>query len=104
RWLESKGITPPSSIAWSLKARDEKTAAPIVKRLIKPIPRTGPKRAARLALDKLYPKGIPVNKTGQELTNSVNAYLRNHRSDLIEGRVRQEVSLETVLRAAERRL
>ena len=28
RWLESKGITPPSSIAWSLKAREEKKATP----------------------------------------------------------------------------
>ena len=28
QWLQSKGITPPNSIAWSLKAREEKTVAP----------------------------------------------------------------------------
>jgi hypothetical protein len=54
-------------------------------------------------LDVLYPKGVPNDKTGQELTNSVNRYIEGHRSDLIEGRVNQTVSLDTVLRAAERK-
>jgi hypothetical protein len=103
RWLQSKGIAAPGSISWSLDSRDEKMPTPIVKKLIKPIPKSGAKRAARLALDALYPKGVPNDKTGQELTNSVNRYFERHRSDLIEGRVNQAVSLDTVLRAAERK-
>ena len=103
RWLQSKGITPPSSISWALTARDEQTPASILKKLVKPIPKSGPKRAARLALDALYPKGVPENKSGQELMNAVNKYIERHRGDLVEGRVKQTVSLDTVLRAAERK-
>lgn len=75
----------------------------LLKKLRKPVPKKGPRRAARLALDAIYPQGVPINKTGQELTNEVNRYIGKQPSDLIEGRVKQEVSLDTVLRAAERK-
>jgi hypothetical protein len=105
RWLQSKGITPPNSIAWALLKRVEKAPlrASLVK-LTKPVPKVGPRRAARLALDILYPEGIPIDKTDQELTNTVNRYIQRHHSDLVEGRVKQTVDITTVRRAAERRV
>ena len=59
----------------------------LLKKLKKPVPKKGPRRAARQGLDALYPQGVPINKTGQELTNEVNRYIRKQPSDLIEGRV-----------------
>jgi hypothetical protein len=73
------------------------------RKLVKPIPNKGARRAARMALDALYPHGVPEDKTGQELTNLVNNWLKKQPSDLIEGRVKQTISLDTVLRAAERK-
>jgi hypothetical protein len=73
------------------------------KRLVEPVPPKGPRRAARIALDKLYPLGVPLDKSGAELQIAVNRYIEKQPSDLIEGRVRQQVSLDTVLRAAERK-
>lgn len=74
-----------------------------LKKLKAPILKSGPRKAARLALDSLYPTGVPIDQTGQELLNAVNKYIKKQPSDLIEGRVKQEVSLDTVLRAAERK-
>ena len=79
------------------------TTRSALKVMKKPIPKTGPKRAARLALDALFSKGIPIDESGQELTNAVNNYINRQPSELIEGRVKQTVSLDTVLRAAERK-
>jgi hypothetical protein len=77
---------------------------PAVRKLVKPVfKRPGPRRAARIALDKLYPEGVPIDKTGQELTRAVNNWLKKQPSDLIEGRVKQTISEDTVLRAAERK-
>ena len=85
------------------QTKDVMSVRPGLVQLKKPIAKAGPRRAARLALDAIFPEGISTNKTGQELTNVVNNYLKRQPSDLIEGRVKQEVSLDTVLRAAERK-
>ena len=74
-----------------------------LKQLKSKVPSKGPRRAARLALDALYPEGVPVEKSGEELHRNVNRWLDKQSADLIEGRVRQAVSIDTVLRAAERK-
>jgi hypothetical protein len=90
---------------WLARQTDNpvKSSRSNVKKLTKPIPKFGPRRAARVALDYLYPHGIPIDKSGRDLANRVNLYIKKHLGDLVEGRVRQEVSVDTVLRAAERK-
>lgn len=89
--------------AGSLEAFIQATPTRAMQKLKNPIPKKGPRRAARLALDALYHHGIPRDKSGQDLTNAVNKWISRQPNDLIEGRVRQNVSLDTVLRAAERK-
>ena len=63
----------------------------------------GPRRSARLALDALYRDGIPIDLSGKQLHQAVNQWLRKQPSHFVEGRTREEIGLDTVLRAAERR-
>ena len=76
---------------------------PAFQKLVKPLPKAGARLAARRALDVLFPDGVPIDKTGQELARAVNNWLKKQSSDQIEGRVKQTISLDTVLRAAERK-
>jgi hypothetical protein len=70
-----------------------------------PMPREpGPRQVAWKALKERFPdEQIPDDFTGEQLTKIVNQFLSKLPSDAIEGRVRQEVSLDTVLRAAGRK-
>jgi hypothetical protein len=63
----------------------------------------GPRRSARLALDALYPGGIPIDRSGKQLHQAVNQWLRKQPAHFVEGRTRATISLDTVLRAAERK-
>jgi hypothetical protein len=64
---------------------------------------SGPRRSARLALDALYPAGIPIDLSGKQLHQKVNQWLRKRPPHFVEGRTRGTISLDTVLRAAERK-
>jgi hypothetical protein len=63
----------------------------------------GPRRSARLVLDALHPDGIPIDLSGKQLHQAVNRWLRKHPAHFVEGRTRETISLDTVLRAAERK-
>src|SRR5262249_994780 len=63
----------------------------------------GPRRSARLALDKLHPGGIPIELSGKQLYQAVNRWLQKQPAHFGEGRTRDTISLDTVLRAAERK-
>jgi hypothetical protein len=101
QWLKAKGF----ELASANEGLDAalKTNRSVLKKLLRPLPRSGARLAARKALDDLYPDGVPIDKTGQELTRAVNIWLKKQRSDHIEGRVKQTISTDTVLRAAERK-
>jgi hypothetical protein len=101
QWLKAKGF----ELASANEALDAAlvTSRSALQKLLKPLPKPGPRLAARKALDALFPNGVPIDKSGKELTNLVNNWLRRQGSDLIEGRVRQEVGKDTVERAAERK-
>src|SRR5262249_37958786 len=67
RWLQSKGIAPPSAIAWSLKARDATCAEPAPARRNSWKPKLGnsitPTEAAICdALNALWPNGDADHK------------------------------------------
>jgi hypothetical protein len=70
-----------------------------------PMPRKpGARQVAWKALKERFPdEQIPLDFTGEQLTKIVNQFLSKLPSDAIEGRVKQEVSLDTVLRAAGRK-
>ena len=63
----------------------------------------GPRRSARLALDMLHPGGIPIDLSGKQLHQAVNQWVRKQPAHFVDGRTRATISLDTVLRAAERK-
>jgi hypothetical protein len=70
-----------------------------------PMPKkNGPQKEAWKALKARFPNElIPNDMTGASLRQIVNKYIKKLPSDVLEGRVRQEISLESVLRAVGRR-
>jgi hypothetical protein len=102
-WRVPDWLASPSQGGIDIPHTPSAISRPAFRKLVEPLPKKGARRAARMALDALYPDGVPEDKTGQELTNLVNNWLKKQPSDLIEGRVKQTISLDTVLRAAERK-
>ena len=74
-------------------------------RAMPPMPKEpGPRREAWKALTQRFPNGmIPDKYTGAELHIIVNRHIEKLPSDALEGRLHQQVSRDTVLRAAGRR-
>jgi hypothetical protein len=75
------------------------------KKKMPPMPtRPGPRQAAWKVLNEKYPDGIPDDIPGTKLRRIVNQRINDPgRRDMLEGRIKPEISLESVLRAAGRR-
>jgi hypothetical protein len=64
----------------------------------------GPRKEAWKALKvRFKDELIPDDFTGAQLHKMVNQHIKNLPRDALEGRIRQEISLDTVLRAAGRK-
>jgi hypothetical protein len=98
----------PSKQVASGTQRDSSAAAgdtPLRTRAMPPMPEEpGPRREAWKALKQRFQNGmIPDKYTGAKLHKIVNQHIAKLPSDALEGRLGQQISLDTVLRAAGRR-